>query len=95
MVILVIGLTLIKFLGILYMQETFVRVRSAKTDVGQVLPTIVCKIPLLARALAAARPSARATIGYIVYKPNNRNDQILINISFNCGYHCGNKIGRI
>ena len=41
------------------MQETFVRVRSAKTDVGQVLPTIVCKIPLLARALAAARPSAR------------------------------------
>ena len=31
----------------------------------------VCKIPLLARALglkAAARPSARATIGYLVYK---------------------------
>ena len=26
---------------------------------------VVCKIPLL----AAARPSARATIGYIVYKP--------------------------
>ena len=29
---------------------------------------LVCKIPLLARALAAARPSARATIGYLVYK---------------------------
>ena len=29
-----------------------------------------CKIPLLARALGlnAARPSARATIGYLVYK---------------------------
>ena len=36
---------------------------------------IVCKIPLLARALGlkAARPSARATIGYLVY---NRNDFI-------------------
>ena len=33
---------------------------------------IVCKIPLLARALglSAARPSARATIGYIVYYYN-------------------------
>ena len=31
---------------------------------------VVCKIPLFARALGlkAARPSARATIGYIVYK---------------------------
>ena len=33
---------------------------------------IVCKIPLIARALGlkaeAARPSARATIGYLVYK---------------------------
>ena len=28
--------------------------------------SIVCKIPLLARA-RAARPSARATIGYLVY----------------------------
>ena len=29
---------------------------------------VVCKIPLLARALGlAARPSARATIGYLVY----------------------------
>ena len=30
---------------------------------------LVCKIPLLARAigLKAARPSARATIGYLVY----------------------------
>ena len=31
----------------------------------------VCKIPFLTRALgqkAAARPSARATIGYLVYK---------------------------
>ena len=34
----------------------------------------VCKIPLLARALglAAARPSARATIGYLVYKGQSR-----------------------
>ena len=34
--------------------------------------TLVCKIPLLARALGlkaeCARPSARATIGYLVYK---------------------------
>ena len=31
--------------------------------------SLVCKIPLLARALGlkAARPSARATIGYLVY----------------------------
>ena len=31
----------------------------------------VCKIPLLARALGT-RPSARATIGYLVYKPRVR-----------------------
>ena len=40
---------------------------------GTAQVVIVCKIPLLARALgpkayAAARPSARATIGYLVYK---------------------------
>ena len=31
--------------------------------------SVVCKIPLLARVLGLkARPSARATIGYLVYK---------------------------
>ena len=40
----------------------------AKLIVTTVL--IICKIPLLARALglkAVTRPSARATIGYLVY----------------------------
>ena len=39
-----------------------------KTAVADV--TVVCKIPLLARRTRpkAARPSARATIGYLVYK---------------------------
>ena len=38
----------------------------------------VCKVPLLARAfgLKAARPSARETIGYIVY-----NDNVIFQLS--------------
>ena len=39
---------------------------------------VVCKIPLLARALglkAAARPSARATIGYLVYNTGDNCQQ--------------------
>ena len=38
---------------------------------GRYWSKVVCKIPLLARRTrpkAAARPSARATIGYLVYK---------------------------
>ena len=36
-------------------------------------PRLVCKIPLLARALGLkARASARATIGYIVYKSTSK-----------------------
>ena len=44
---------------------------------------LVCKIPLLARALGlkaehtAARPSARATIGYLVHKHITRFNEIL------------------
>ena len=70
------------------MQYTFARAR----DDGGILYTIqdtrseniwfslVCKIPLLARALglkaehAATRPSARATIGYLVYKVFSTNN---------------------
>ena len=39
------------------MQDSFARARTR--------PMLVCKIPLLARR---TRPSARATIGYLVYK---------------------------
>ena len=44
---------------------------------------LVCKILLLARALglkayAAARPSAHATIGYLVYKPSARTSKSIL-----------------
>ena len=43
---------------------------------------LVCKIALLARALGpkAARPSARATIGYHVYKRGYAEHQVRVNI---------------
>ena len=47
---------------------------------------LVCKIPLLARALGRkARPSARATIGYLVYKYST-NDIYRLDCYSNLGF---------
>ena len=45
---------------------------SFNMEVVSTSKLFVCKIPLLARALglAAAKPSARATIGYLAYNKN-------------------------
>ena len=41
--------------------------------INKILYYLICKIPLLARAPGlTARPSARATIGYLVYNLSSR-----------------------
>ena len=54
-----------RYCFIICMQDTFARATHSAFR-----PSVVCKIPLLARRSRpkGARPSARATIGYLVYK---------------------------